>query len=112
MELLIMLLVPLPLGFFVRRLIVAYVAYIAIHGFAFTYQCLYLTLGWIVGESTAFGRYPTMDGSEVLAYGGVNLAIFVVGLCLVALGHRIAGRRRRDIRTVDLEGSTTGALHP
>ncbi|MFC5994612.1 hypothetical protein ACFQE5_10370 [Pseudonocardia hispaniensis] len=95
MELIIMLLAPFPIGFFVKNRMAAYLSYITVHGFAFTYQSTYLVLFWIGGESTAFGTYPNPDEGEILAYGGVNLAIFLVGLGLVALGQWLAARRRR-----------------
>lgn len=100
MELLIMLLAPLPLGYLVRNRMAAYVAYIALHGFAFTFQTLYLLLGWIDGSTTAFGPYPHAKGSEVISYGLVNMAIFAIGLGLVALGARLARRRARGAADV------------
>lgn len=95
MELLIMLLLPLPIGFFIKNAMAGYVTYIAVHGFAFTFQTLYLILGWIGGDSSAFGTYPNPDGADTIAYGVVNLAIFLAGLGLVWLGQYLATRRRR-----------------
>jgi|SRR5579875_180651 len=96
MELLLMLLVPAPIGFFVRSRVVAYLGYVAVHGFVFTFQTLMLLLEWMKGKSTAFGdgTYPRASDPDVLSYGLVNLAIFAAGLGLVALGSYLGSRRR------------------
>jgi len=90
MELIIMLLVPLPLGFFVRQRVVAYLAYTAIHAYAFTFQTLALLLEWSTGSDAAFPR----DGSAPWSYAIVNGVFYGVGLFLVWLGHRLGSRRR------------------
>ena len=72
----------------------AFVTYIALHGFVFTFQSLSLIIEWISGSQQAFGPYPKASSSEVLSYGVVNLGIFAVGLGLVYLGHRLGARRR------------------
>jgi len=94
MELIVMLLAPFPIGFFMRNRLAAFVTYIALHGFVFTFQSLSLIIEWISGSQQAFGPYPKASSSEVLSYGVVNLGIFAVGLGLVYLGHRLGARRR------------------
>ena len=99
-----MILVPFPLGFLVRNRLVAFVAYVAVHAFVFTFQTLYLLLDWAGGSTDAFGRYPDSSAGQVASYGGVNLAIYAVGLGLVYLGHRVGGRRRaRRVGAVHLD---------
>lgn len=94
MELLVMLLIPLPIGFFVRNRVAGYLAYIAVQGFAFTFQTLYLLLDWIGGEAAAFGTNPPhADAMATLSYGAVNAVIFLAGLGLVRLGQHLAARR-------------------
>jgi hypothetical protein len=94
MELIVMVLVPFPIGFFMRNRLAAFVTYIAVHGFVFTFQTLNLIVEWVGGSPEAFGTYPKASNSNVFSYGVVNLVIFAVGLGLVYLGHRLGGRRR------------------
>ena len=94
MELIVMVLAPFPIGFFMRNRLAAFVTYIALHGFVFTFQTLNLLLEWIGGSQEAFGTYPKASNANVLSYGAVNLVIFAVGLGLVYLGHRLGARRR------------------
>jgi hypothetical protein len=94
MELIVMLLAPLPIGFFMRNRLAAFVTYIALHGFVFTFQTLNLIIEWVGGSQEAFGPYPKASSSNVFSYGVVNLAIFAIGLGLVYLGHRLGARRR------------------
>jgi hypothetical protein len=99
MELILMLLVPLPVGFFVRNRLVAFVTYIAAHSFVFTFQTMQLILEWVRGSTAAFPAEVT--GFDTFPYGIVNLLIFAAGLGLVWLGHRLGSKRRKP-RTVDL----------
>ena len=104
MELIIMLLVPFPLGFLLKSRVTAYIAYIAIHAFAFTFQTLNLIIEWVGGSEAAFGPYPDASSTDVWGYGAVNLLIYLVGLGLVALGHRVqAWRRGRRSGAVSLD---------
>lgn len=90
-----MILAPLPLGFFVRNRMAAFVAYIAAHAFVFTFQTLSLVMEWASGSSEAFGGpFPTYENADLFAYGLVNLVIYAVGLGLVYLGARLGARRR------------------
>lgn len=59
MELVIMLLVPLPLGYFIRQRIVAYLVYIGVHSFVFTFQTLALLRAWTGGQDVAFPKDPS-----------------------------------------------------
>lgn len=94
MELIIMLLAPFPLGLLVQSRVGAYLAYIALHAFAFTFQSLMLVIEWAGGSTAAFGAYPEASSSDLLAYGAVNLVIYLLGLGLVALGQRVQSWRR------------------
>jgi len=88
MELILMVLAPFPLGFAVRNRTAAYLAYIALHAFVFTFQSLMLLIDWVGGSQAAFGPHPNASDSNVLSYGVLNLVIYLVGLGLVWLGYR------------------------
>jgi hypothetical protein len=104
MELILMVLAPFPIGFFIRNRPAAFVTYIAVHGFVFTFQTLNLILEWAGGSQEAFGPYPKASSGNVYSYGAVNLVIFGVGLGLVYLGSRLGARRRsRTASAVTLE---------
>ncbi|WP_426513749.1 hypothetical protein ACPPVO_25955 [Dactylosporangium sp. McL0621] len=94
-----MLVLPLPIGFFVRRRVAAFVAYVGVHGFVFTFQTAVLLAAWVRGDTSAFPANPTT--ADMVPYAVVNAIIFGAGLGLVWLGHRLA-TRRRDRRPVDL----------
>lgn len=94
MELLLTLVAAFPIGFLIRNRLVAFVVYLAAHGFVFTFQTLVLLVAWVGGSGEAFGPYPQGSTAEVFSYGVVNLVIFAAGLGLVYLGHRLAARRR------------------
>ena len=94
MELVLMVLLPFPLGYFLRNRLAAYVVYTAAHAFVFTFQTLTLFKAWIGGDRSAFTADP--DGIE-WSYGLINLAIYAAGAGLVWLGHRLARRRRASV---------------
>jgi hypothetical protein len=96
MELLATILLPLPLGLLLNSRMAAFITYIAIHGFLFTFQSTSLLIEWAGGSTKAFGPYPDADSAAVWAYGAVNLVIFLVGLGLVWLGSTLRARRRSD----------------
>jgi hypothetical protein len=89
-ELILMVLAPFPIGYFVRARIAAYLIYVALHSFVFVIQTASLILEWAGGDSSAFGAYPKGDA---LSYGLVNLVIYGLGLGLVTLGHWLRARR-------------------
>jgi hypothetical protein len=67
---------------------------------AFTFQTLALLRAWTGGQDVAFPKDPS---TPPWSYGLVNLAIYAAGLGLIALGHRLAGRRGRTApATADL----------
>lgn len=103
MELIVMIVAAFPLGYFIRNELVAFVAYIALHSFVFTFQSTDLVIEWAGGSQTAFGPFPKASHGEALSYGGVNLLIYAIGLGLVYFGHRIGSRRRA--------GAGAGAVH-
>jgi hypothetical protein len=90
-----------PLGFFLRNRLSAYIAYVAIFGYCFTFQTLYLLRSWIGDHNQIFPADP-----DVLpfAYLGVTGGIYVIGCLLVGLGHRVGSKRRT--RAVDLDPVT------
>ena len=79
-----------PLGLFIRQPVPAYLAYVAIFSYCFTYQGVYLTTAWVRGNPDA--AFPA-DGGPSLSYLAVTLAIYAVGFGLVALGHTVRQRR-------------------
>jgi hypothetical protein len=99
MELILMLLVAFPIGFFVRNRLAAFVTYIAIHSFVFTFQTMELLREWVRGSTAAFPA--EVHNFDAFPYGIVNLLIFAAGLGLVWLGHRLGSKRRKP-QTVDL----------
>jgi hypothetical protein len=102
MELIIMILVPLPLGLLVRNRTAAYLSYIAIHAFVFTFQTAFLIIEWANGSTSAFGPFPDADDGQVWAYGVINLVFYGVGLGLVTLGCRIRAKRNARRNSVEL----------
>jgi hypothetical protein len=100
MELLAMLLVPLPIGYLIRNRLAAFLIYVAVHNMIFTYQTMSLVREWVGGSTTAFPKDP---GAAPWAYGLVNAVIFAAGLGLVWLGHWLRDRRRAQAsQPVDL----------
>ncbi|NEA25518.1 hypothetical protein [Actinomadura bangladeshensis] len=100
MELILMLLLPFPLGYLIRDRIAAYLAYVAVHSFAFTFQTMTLTRAWVGGDTRAFVKDPD---AVPFGYAAVNLAIYAVGLGLVTLGARLRRRASRP-EGVDISG--------
>jgi hypothetical protein len=99
-ELIVMIVVAFPLGYFVRDRLVAILSYIAIHSFVFSFQNVQLTREWVGGSKAAFPRNPKAAPWE---YGAVNVAIYGVGLGVIVLGHQLATKRRaRNSAAVDL----------
>jgi hypothetical protein len=105
MELIVMILAPFPIGYLVRNRLAAYVVYIAIHAYVFTFQSLVLVLEWARGSQEAFGgSFPHYEMSEVWGYGLLNLLIYLVGLGLVTLGYRLGSKHRaRQTESVSLD---------
>jgi hypothetical protein len=102
MELIVMIAVAFPIGFFVKSRTAAYISYIAIHGFVFVFQSTDLIIEWAGGSKSAFGPYPKAS-SQIWGYGLVNLVIFGAGLGLVALGYYVATRRRTKAAALNLD---------
>jgi hypothetical protein len=95
MELIATLVLAFPLGYLLRDRVVAYIAYIAIHSFVFSFQCMELTREWVGGDYSAF---PKSSNDVPWAYLAVNALIYAAGFGLVTLGHRSGDRRRsRDV---------------
>lgn len=78
-----------PLGFFLRSRLASCTTYAVAYLWAFTFQTLYLMLDSLGGGSNPAFR----TGDFPLSYGLVALAILVVGLALVNLGHWVRHRR-------------------
>ncbi len=83
-------LIALPAGFLLPTRLAANTLYAVAYLWAFTYQSVYLVLGYVDGSRDAFrpGEFP-------LSYGLVAVAIFAAGFGLVALGRFLAGVRSR-----------------
>ena len=96
MELIVMILVPFPVGYFVRNRTSGFIAYLTVHAFVFTFQSTQLVIEWVGGSTTAFGAYPKAPRGEVLSYGAVNLVILLVAIGLLILGQRLGARRRKS----------------
>jgi predicted Na+-dependent transporter len=97
MELILMLLLPFPLGYLLRERLPAVVAYVAAFCFVFTFQTMVLLRAWVGGDHSAF---PADADAAPWSYAVVNLAFFGIGLGLVALGHRLGRRRARSVDRV------------
>jgi hypothetical protein len=94
MNLILIVVLPFPLGWFVRHRLAAYVIYLAAFNFLFTFQSVLLITKWVGGSKNAFGGFPKADSGDVYGYGLVNLLLFAVGLGLLTLGSYLATRRR------------------
>ncbi len=105
MEIIVTILTALPLGYLVRNRAAGYLAFVAVHGYVFTFQTLNELTEWTGGTSAAFGPFPKAEASEVWAYGLVNLLIFAAGLGLVFLGQRLAARRQQRKVTLNLDST-------
>jgi hypothetical protein len=92
------LLVAFPLGFLVRNRLAAFVAYLSLYLYAFTFQTGYLTRAWVQGDDSAFPRRADFG----VEYLGVTAAILAVGCALVVLGHHLGTRRRSRAHSADL----------
>jgi len=96
-----------PLGFFLRNRLAANTVFAVAYLWAFTFQTLYLLLDSLGGaEQPAFdvGEFPA-------AYGAMTLAVLLVGLGLVNLGHWVRARRQtssRSSRTGTSESAASG----
>ncbi len=97
-----MILIPLPLGLLVRNRTAAFMAYIAIHAFVFTFQTASLVMEWANGSTEAFGSFPDFNDGDLWGYGVVNLVIYSVGIGLVALGCRLRTKRNARRNSVEL----------
>ena len=89
-----------PLGFFLRNRNSAYLVYVAIFGYSFTYQTLYLLRTW-VGDRTQV--FPGDPEELPISYLAVTAGIYLVGFGLVALGHLLGSKRRNRTTAVDLD---------
>jgi hypothetical protein len=63
-ELIIMPLAPFPMGYFIRNRMAAYLAYVALHSFVFTFQSTTPLKEWTggCGELRTGRRYPPGPG--------------------------------------------------
>jgi hypothetical protein len=92
MELIVTLLVAAPIGYVVRGRIPAFLTFVAVHSFVFTFQSMELTREWVGGDDSAYPKNPKV---VAWSYGVVNLIIYAAGFGLVIVGGRLAARRRR-----------------
>ena len=94
------LLVAFPAGFFVRNRLAAFVTYIAVFAYCFTFQGMYL-LPMFTHEAGP-NDWPKNDNKWPISYFVMTASIYVVGFGLVALGHHV-GRKRRLRRAAAAE---------
>src|SRR3954469_9579748 len=80
-----------PLGYFLRHRTSAYLAYVAIYAYSFTFQTLYLLRDWIGDSGNAFPRDPD---KLPLGYLAVTAGIYAIGFLLITLAHHLATKRR------------------
>ncbi len=85
-------LLALPLGFLLRNRLAAYVAYVAVFGYAFSFQNVYLLRSWVHDPAT--GAFPRDADQPPLSYLLVTALIYAAGFGLVTLGHRLGTRWR------------------
>ena len=91
------------LGFFVRRRLVAVLAFTIAASFVFTFQSIGTLLEGMGGNagmtgSGAFGEFPTSfpvqyEQSEVFAYGIVNLVLVGIGIGVIVGVGALRSRR-------------------
>lgn len=92
MGIIIMLLIPFPIGYLIRNRMAAYLAFVGLNSFLFTFQSTSMLKEWAGGDYSGFVKNPaTVDW----LYAFVNLVIYAIGLGLVALGSWVRAKRRR-----------------
>jgi predicted Na+-dependent transporter len=94
MGVVLMLVVPVLIGLFVRPRLTAFVAYLAAYGFLFTFQSILLIIQWAGGATKVFGDFPKAGSGGAWSYGLVNLVLLVVGLGLLTGTTVLAARWR------------------
>jgi hypothetical protein len=85
-----------PLGFFLRNRLAAYVGYLAVFGYAFSFQNVYLLRSWV--RDPGEGAFPRDADQLPVSYLLVTGAIYAAGFGLVTVGHRLGARRRARSR--------------
>jgi hypothetical protein len=103
---LLTILVALPLGFLVRRRLVAYVAYGLAFAHVYTWQTAALLMEWTKGGYAAFPESAgTGDSISTMPWGYLSFTtlVYAVGFGLVALGHWLRARRTGRVTGVDLD---------
>lgn len=100
-------LIALPLGYLVRRRLVAYVAYGLAFAHVYTFQTASLLMEWTKGSDAAFPRTagtPESIGDMPWGYFTFTTVGYAVGFGLVTLGHWLGARRDSRRNAVDLDG--------
>jgi hypothetical protein len=85
-------LLAFPLGWFLRNRLAAYVGYVAVYGYAFSFQNVYLLREWVPARS---GAFPADPDALPFSYLLVTVLIYAAGFGLVTLGHWARSRRRQ-----------------
>jgi len=102
MLLIVVVLCAFPIGYFVKQRQWAFMTFIAVQSFVFTFQSTELLREWVGHDYSAFPRNPK---SIIWSYGTVNLVIWIAGFGLVYLGSRLATKRaKRNGHAVELQG--------
>ena len=94
MGVVLMILVPLVIGWFVRSRFMAVVVDLAVYSILFSMQTTVLIMEWAHGDKQAFGSFPQGGSGEVWSYVAVNFALLAVGVGLLFGANALSGRRR------------------
>ena len=98
-------LAALPIGFFIRRPVVGFVAYGLAFAHLFTFQTAQLVMEWVRGSTDAFGDVDSADWNwlgDTWGYLAFTTVVYAVGFVLVALGQRLRARRDRRVGVVSV----------
>jgi hypothetical protein len=91
-----------PLGFFLRNRVSAYIAYLAIYSYTFTFQTMTLLREQLNGSKI----FPANPNQTAWSYLIVTAGILAVGFLLVTLAHHLATKRRdRTASPLDLDAA-------
>jgi hypothetical protein len=91
-----------PLGFFLRNRVSAYIAYLAIYSYTYTFQTMTLLREQLNGSKI----FPANPNQTAWSYLVVTAGILVIGFGLVTFAHHLATKRRaRTTTPLDLDAA-------
>lgn len=89
-------LLALPLGFFLRNRTAAYVVYGLAFAHVYTFQTANLVMEWVNGADAAFAQSTSASMFDAsLGYFTFTTAVLLVGYALVAFGQWLRAKRAR-----------------